>query len=582
MDLPDLQASGSKLNSTDQDAGSASNSAGDRAAGITYLPWHPLLAAVFPILSLYAHNFDETPPGVIWRPLGYSLLGTLFVWALAAIPFRQLRRSAVITTFVSLFFFSFGHIANVLTEDGRMWTWPICIVPLLVLTAILWKWRGSYLQATRILNFTALALIIPSILLIGGRLYDRWLAGGRTPLRSVDLISESRPSGGAGDLIPRFVAGTSQLSARKAASLPDIYYIILDAYGRADSLKQFYGYDNSPFIRALEARGFYIAQKSRANYPQTSYCLPSALNMNYLDALLPVGKNERVNTEGLRKLIDENAAAKYLRGKGYRYVYLWTGVECTRVDTADLELDNKELVPPSSFEGELLSMTALEGKEPEAIGSRGRDSLYDTPRAEILTAFHNLEYVPKLRYPKFVFAHILSPHPPFIFGPNGEAINPNFAYSDADGSGFFKNRGVTKQDYQRGYIGQLQYVNRRALEAIDAIKRESLRPPIIIIQGDHGSRMNVDWDSRAKTDLREPFSELNAYLVPDAVRQRLYPTITPVNSFRVLLNGLFGEKFPLLPDRSYFYTSDHPMLFTDVTNDIPPFDTEAPRPAAGR
>ena len=67
------------------------------------------------------------------------------------------------------------------------------------------------------------------------------------------------------------------------------------------------------------------------------------------------------------------------------------------------------------------------------------------------------------------------------------------------------------------------------------------------------------------SDLREPFSILSAYLVPDKVRRRLYNKISPVNSFRILLTELFGAHYKVLPDRSYYSTADKPFDFTDVT-----------------
>src|SRR5204863_650879 len=132
------------------------------------------------------------------------------------------------------------------------------------------------------------------------------------------------------------------------------------------------------------------------------------------------------------------------------------------------------------------------------------------------------------------------------------AVNPKGVMSFDDASWLIGV--ITREEYIRGYIGQLQYVNRRTLGAIDAILRGSRRKPIIIIQGDHGSRMNLDWDSLEKTDLREPYSILNAYLVPADVRKYLYDTITPVNSFRILLTHAFGADYPKLPDRSFYST----------------------------
>ena len=41
---------------------------------------------------------------------------------------------------------------------------------------------------------------------------------------------------------------------------PDIYYIILDAYGRQDVLMEMFNYDNTSFLRFLESKGFLCRQ----------------------------------------------------------------------------------------------------------------------------------------------------------------------------------------------------------------------------------------------------------------------------------------------------------------------------------
>ena len=42
--------------------------------------------------------------------------------------------------------------------------------------------------------------------------------------------------------------------------LPDIYVVLLDAYPRADTLDNDFGYDNSPFLDGLRAEGFDVAE----------------------------------------------------------------------------------------------------------------------------------------------------------------------------------------------------------------------------------------------------------------------------------------------------------------------------------
>jgi hypothetical protein len=60
-------------------------------------------------------------------------------------------------------------------------------------------------------------------------------------------------------------------------------------------------------------------------------------------------------------------------------------------------------------------------------------------------------------------------------------------------------------------------------------------------------------------------SILNAYYFPGIHSNSLYASITPVNSFRLLLSEYFGMNLPLLPDQSYFSTESKPYNFINVT-----------------
>jgi hypothetical protein len=78
--------------------------------------------------------------------------------------------------------------------------------------------------------------------------------------------------------------------------------------------------------------------------------------------------------------------------------------------------------------------------------------------------------------------------------------------------------------------------------------------------------------------LRVRIGILNAYHLPGVETGVLYPTISPVNSFRVVLNAYFGTKLPLLPDRTIRHVSDfQPFIFDDVTSAV----TMAGRNATG-
>jgi hypothetical protein len=126
----------------------------------------------------------------------------------------------------------------------------------------------------------------------------------------------------------------------------------------------------------------------------------------------------------------------------------------------------------------------------------------------------------------------------------------------------------TRADYRNGYIGQATYIGKQILNCLDAILESDGPKPVILIQGDHGSKMRLDQESLERTDINECFPNLSSFYVPESVRTRLYDGITPVNTFRVLFDGLFGENYPLLPDKSWYSTFPKPYDFTDVTGKI--------------
>jgi hypothetical protein len=113
------------------------------------------------------------------------------------------------------------------------------------------------------------------------------------------------------------------------------------------------------------------------------------------------------------------------------------------------------------------------------------------------------------------------------------------------------------------------------LELVDKILAESDQPPIIMIAGDHGPASELNRADLEVTDIaklnergvRERMGILSAYYFPDGNYNKLYPSVTLVNSFRVVLSQYFSQKLELLPDRSYFSNNkanEYRML--DVTD----------------
>jgi hypothetical protein len=179
-----------------------------------------------------------------------------------------------------------------------------------------------------------------------------------------------------------------------------------------------------------------------------------------------------------------------------------------------------------------------------------------------LNGFEALREIPPQPGPKFVFAHLLAPHPPFVFSPDGEPVEADWDYRLSDGSHF----DGTRDQYINGYRGQIQYINTLLAETIDQILESSATPPVIILQGDHGPGAYLDYESLENTCIQERFSILNAYYFPNQDKSIFDSSISPVNSFRILFDSYFNTSLGLIEDRSYYSTWSRPYNFTDVTS----------------
>jgi len=163
----------------------------------------------------------------------------------------------------------------------------------------------------------------------------------------------------------------------------------------------------------------------------------------------------------------------------------------------------------------------------------------------ILSALENLSQLDEISEPKWVFAHIISPHYPYLFGPNGEAT------SYPEPLTFQEKQVVLGEQSWIGYRDQLIHINARILDVIDEILETSGTPPVILLQADHGPATGLDWTDPQEPYLTDRSAILNAYYLPESCRPSLYPSISPVNSFRVVLNCLFGTSLAMQPDETF-------------------------------
>lgn len=518
-------------------------------------PFHPLLFAAFPVLALYSENTALIPWTDVTIPLGIVVAGTCVFWGLLTLVLRDASRAAVGASVGVVVFFAEGHLWDFVklnatlahtydTQQGLFVPWLILWV-FCVLFAC-WKWRPRE-QLTGAMNLAGICLAGFPLLSIGMSWFSFW----------------------RGTAVEQVASGAAKLDT---SVRPDIYYLILDGYGRTDAVKRAVGLDNAWFIKALEDRGFYLPSNAHSNYCETELSLSSSLNMDYLPNILPNMNRDWTDRSILDRLMDKSAVSRYLKKVGYRYEALTTGFPAIHPYSADLWLQDTRGV--SLFAGQLVAETPI-----PADTSLGGVSQFVSRRTMLRSALENMgNNAGSGSQPRFIFVHVLAPHPPFVFGPNGEPRRPKgMGFMLVNGNHFYQNGG-TPEEYATGYREQATYISKLVLAAVDKILKRSHLPPVIIIQGDHGSKMRLDQEDADKTDVNECFPNLNAFYVPAKVRAKLYDGLTPVNSFRLLFDGLFGDDLKQLPDHSYFSPWSWPFRFTEVTNRIKP----APVSAVGR
>jgi hypothetical protein len=342
----------------------------------------------------------------------------------------------------------------------------------------------------------------------------------------------------SGQALPRAYAS---LQLTPAHGKPDIYYIILDSYSRDDMLKKFYHLDNTPFLSQLDQMGFYVARCAQSNYSQTELSLASSLNYDYLDNLGDQFHPGNTRRAGLIELIQHSAVRSTLENLGYKVVALDTGYDPTRLTDADSYLAPRLRSEINDFEETFVRTTAARLVAEGVVSLnlppdwKKRDQAH---RERILFELEQLRQIPSLPGPKFVFAHIITPHWPYIFGPNGEPVHE-------------------RPESETGYHDQVVFINQQILPILQNILAQSNPPPIIIVQGDHGAVLD---------DPQRRMTILNAYYLPEGGEQSLYEAISPVNTFRVIFNFYFDLQAPLLADTSHYSNYEEPYNYQVIDN----------------
>ena len=491
-----------------------------------YLHWIVLvLLGAWPFVSFLDHNQEDAP--LYWDTV--ALYGLIFVAMLAAaaavgrLLFRRVEFARIANPLAvgAVCFFNYLALAGPLSELGiSLGTVKLMIWGALTLAVMTVAWRLSrHAQTSLVLCVVAAVMVaVPAVQLVLFALGTRSDAGA-TQAASVAPIERDAPQ-------------------------PNVYWIVLDAYARADVLEAYFGHRNDRLLEALRTRGFFVADRAFSNYRSTMLSLSSTATMRYY---LPVGEKLHpslwtARLQGFNPVVDRFLA------RGYAYVHAEPGGNNLKTRCGGREALCITAKPRGAFsineaEATLLRLTPL-----YPVVRRLLPDLLSFDFTTLADVAAKLE--PRRDAPIFVFAHILSPHPPPRYNPDCSRI----------GRVEWDLTGDDRAHSIETYLTDVRCLNADLLRFVDTVLAEDPTDPIIIVQSDHGFRgppMPATPEAAAVLDPRLlRHAILHAMRLPARCAKTLDHAFSSVNTFRIVFTCLGADGLDLLPDRLFDHGPD--------------------------
>ncbi len=341
-----------------------------------------------------------------------------------------------------------------------------------------------------------------------------------------------------------------ELEGQAQASSPDVWHIILDRYPSAETLSSRYDFDNQPFLDALAKRGFSIGSGAFSNYQRTGHSVAATMNGSLLKPMSQPMANSPQDWVPIYRAMKNGASIRLFNRMGYETIFLGSWWEPTRV---------------SNIASQSISINAMPQLSRFAIGRSAIGFWLRTLNLPLLDdrkdqcsraseKFSRLRQIAGSSQRKYVFAHFLVPHPPFVLNADGSCRSIKEA------------KGSSRRD---NFLAQVEFSNREALDLIDAILAGP-RPAYVVLHSDEGpwpepyvgnehglgtDPVPVPWTKLSPTQLREKFGILLAVRDPSAKTPQTMPT-SPVQIYPALLRDHFGSSQPLPKSEHLVFEAD--------------------------
>ena len=502
---------------------------------------YPFLFAIIPVVRLVVENpgwMEVDDAAVI---VATVLAACVVVYGLVLLATRRGggRLAALVLLGVVLAFWVYVRVAAVVERRSGVSHEVLFPLWMAATAGIIW-WlarRPALLDRTeRFLTLTSGMLVAWFMLSIAVAQY-----------RSARAVRESA-------VVQRLTEPIRVRLGTKAGPKRDIYLIILDEYANAEVTKRLFGFDNHAFLDSLRQLGF-VVPAVHSNYSHTFLSVPSMLNAGHIVGLSEELGRRSVDRTVTDYLVRHNRTVPFLKSQGYRFVLFPSlGWEATRHDPrADMEFesgrgwDPARVVASSGLRGILYKTSLL--KFVNLGGSRLR-------RDHVAQTLAGIAQVPKMSGPVFSFAHVMSPHDPYVVDRDCKPSSK-------------KAGGSLAQLEAAAYVEQIQCLDRQVLDMVTTVLRTSEIPPVILLQGDHGTKTLLPYKDRGPENItlaagKERLGAFGAYYLPDHGSEVFGDSVTIVNVVGNVLRFYLGADVPPAPDDMYLSVHRAPFAFKQV------------------
>jgi hypothetical protein len=517
-------------------------------------PYHTAVLPVSFAFAIFVDNRFLVEVDDFLKVAFWMILGAVALVSVLRPLFGTWRRAAIAGTAITAFLLFQPTLVSAL-EPERPVTIGMLLLSfsaLLLLLLSLWRSSSSMSGLTLSLNIAVLAMLLPGILQL-----------------SLGLITNRSVAAPADEVFPKSPVPIVDT----VTSRPDIWYLVPDRYSNLSVLKS-YGFDNSAFVDFLRDRRFTVIENAHSNYQRTALSVTAVLNLEYLDRF--DAYEDEMNGRDWRPLyraLRNNRVSRILAQSGYEIHRFGSHWEPTRRDPYADKHHNIYDMP--EFALQILKVTVF-GELAYATSFGVFDHWYSHCR-RTQKQFDELLALTDSEELKYVFAHLLIPHPPFVMDSTGRCLS--------------KPQAVA-QGSLNGYLASLAVANDQLKRLIDAILAGP-RPAVIVLMADEGPLVGgvrrlqsstlslgewFDWTSMTAQQLDKRTGILMSIYVPEDTEFGRPVPGSPVNVFRMIFRQYLDLDLPALPDRYYISASDDDIYsFIDVTDRLPRQTGRGPR-----